>query len=105
MHSCRSQQTGVDSHVHPGSCCSASPCSVASHSPKALPWAVATLWQIKSCNSIQLWLAATPLAQRHLSAPVQVDKILGKGAPPEFIEEVRELCLRHHCDLEVDVIR
>eukprot|EP00891_Asterochloris_glomerata_P000292 jgi/Astpho2/292/fgenesh1_pg.00010_%23_53_t len=35
----------------------------------------------------------------------QVDKILGKGAPPEFIEEVRELSLRHHCDLEVDVIR
>ena len=54
---------------------------------------------------IQLWLAAIPLAERYLSSHMQVDKILGKGAPPEFIEEVRELCLRHHCDLEVDVIR
>lgn len=46
-----------------------------------------------------------PPYPQHLSTHMQVDKILGKGAPPEFIEEVRELCLRHHCDLEVDVIR
>lgn len=35
----------------------------------------------------------------------QVDKILGKTAPPEFIEQLRELALKHHDLISVDVIR
>ena len=81
-------------------------------SPKALPHAIAILWLNQFCNPVSQarWHSAVAghtiaMAFQHLSSDVQVDKILGKGAPPEFIEEVRELCLRHHCDLEVDVIR
>lgn len=36
---------------------------------------------------------------------MQVDKILGKTAPPEFIEQLRELALKHHDLISVDVIR
>ena len=36
---------------------------------------------------------------------LQVDKILGKTAPPEFIEQLRELALKHHDLVSVDVVR
>lgn len=36
---------------------------------------------------------------------MQVDKIVGKGAPEDFIEKLEELANSHHDDLEVDVIR
>lgn len=35
----------------------------------------------------------------------QVDKILGKTAPPSFINQLRELALKHHDLVSVDVIR
>ncbi len=35
----------------------------------------------------------------------QVDKILGKTAPPTFINQLRELALKHHDLISVDVIR
>ncbi|KAA6420570.1 MAG: CDF membrane [Trebouxia sp. A1-2] len=35
----------------------------------------------------------------------QVDKILGKTAPPAFIGQLRELALKHHDLISVDVIR
>lgn len=35
----------------------------------------------------------------------QVDKILGKTAPPTFIHQLRELALKHHDLISVDVIR
>lgn len=37
--------------------------------------------------------------------PCQVDKIVGKAAPGEFIEKLEELANAHHDDLELDVIR
>ena len=36
---------------------------------------------------------------------MQVDKILGKTAPPDFIEQLRDLALKHHDLISVDVIR
>ena len=36
---------------------------------------------------------------------MQVDKILGKTAPPDFIEQLRDLALKHHDLILVDVIR
>lgn len=36
---------------------------------------------------------------------LQVDKILGKTAPPEFIQQLRELALKHHDLVSVDVVR
>ena len=36
---------------------------------------------------------------------MQVDKILGKTAPPSFINQLRELALKHHDLVSVDVIR
>ena len=39
------------------------------------------------------------------SARVQVDKIVGKGAPTEFIEQLEDLVNTHHERVEVDVIR
>lgn len=36
---------------------------------------------------------------------VQVDKIVGRGAPEDFVEKLEELANAHHDDLEVDVIR
>ena len=35
----------------------------------------------------------------------QVDKIVGKGAPTEFIEQLEDLVNTHHEKVEVDVIR
>ncbi|KAL3131022.1 Photosystem II protein D1 [Trebouxia sp. C0009 RCD-2024] len=35
----------------------------------------------------------------------QVDKILGKTAPPDFIDRLRDLALKHHDLISVDVIR
>lgn len=35
----------------------------------------------------------------------QVDKIVGKGAPTEFIQKLEELANSHHEQLEVDVLR
>ncbi len=39
------------------------------------------------------------------SSHAQVDKILGKTAPPTFINQLRELALKHHDLISVDVIR
>ena len=36
---------------------------------------------------------------------LQVDKILGKTAPPDFIDQLRDLALKHHDLISVDVIR
>ena len=36
---------------------------------------------------------------------LQVDKIVGKAAPGDFIEKLEELANAHHDDLELDVIR
>lgn len=36
---------------------------------------------------------------------MQVDKILGKTAPPDFIDRLRDLALKHHDLISVDVIR
>lgn len=36
---------------------------------------------------------------------VKVDKIVGKGAPGDFIEKLEELANSHHDQLVVDVIR
>ncbi len=35
----------------------------------------------------------------------QVDKIVGRGAPEDFVEKLEELANAHHDDLAVDVIR
>lgn len=35
----------------------------------------------------------------------QVHKLVGRGAPAEFIEELKQLADEHHDDLTVDVIR
>jgi len=35
----------------------------------------------------------------------QVDKIVGKGAPTEFIEQLEDMVNTHHEKVEVDVIR
>ncbi len=36
---------------------------------------------------------------------MQVDKIVGKGAPTEFIEQLEDMVNTHHDRVEVDVIR
>ena len=41
----------------------------------------------------------------HELASLQVDKILGKTAPADFIERLRDLALKHHDLISVDVIR
>lgn len=36
---------------------------------------------------------------------VQVDKLVGRAAPEEFIRELEMLASTHHDELEIDVIR
>ena len=44
-------------------------------------------------------------AEPDISAAVQIDKIVGRSAPTEFVAAVEQIAEAHHTSLAVDVIR
>jgi len=56
---------------------------------------VNTKVSLRSCREVDLLTGCM----------AQVDKIVGKGAPTEFIEQLEDMVNTHHEKVEVDVIR
>lgn len=57
------------------------------------------------CHKESQYWNGGDLAIGRQNMQMQVDKIVGKGAPTEFIEQLEDLVNMHHERVEVDVIR